>query len=58
MYTELLRYKSLEVLIIGSRIHMSQLMRDIPNPSQHYSKCQTRGEKLEKWGNFKNYFEG
>ena len=34
--------------IIGSSFHRSQLLRNLPDPSWQYSKCQTRGEEIEK----------
>ena len=35
-------------LIIGLRIHRSQLMRNLLNPPQQYCKRRTRGEDIEK----------
>ena len=35
-------------LIICSRIHRRLLMRNLPHPSQQYSKCHTRVEEIEK----------
>ena len=33
---------------VGARIHRNQVIRNLLNPSQQYSKCQTRGEEIEK----------
>ena len=35
-------------LIIGSRIHGSQLMQNLPNHPRQYSKCQIRVGGIEK----------
>ena len=35
-------------LMIGFRIQGSQLMHNLPNPTQQHSKHQNRGEEIEK----------
>ena len=36
-----------QALIVGLRVHKSQLIRNLLNSPQQYNKCQTRAEEIK-----------